>query len=206
MPFESIFTFLFFLFIAVRLYFTRFKYKKSGKTEINAIIKYVAYVPFAAWFAIILLLILPVDTPVKTFDLPANNTLAIVGEGMVVISILLLYWGHKTIGNQWPVVKDMKNYSMVTTGPYKYVRHPIYLSFFLFTIGKSLVFENLLLLWGHTSPLSTNLCHVRLLGVHLSYTVRIALASVLDEDVVPRKWIGISGYELNWSLRGLSAQ
>ena len=146
MPFESIFTFLFFLFIAVRLYFTRFKYKKSGKTEINAIIKYVAYVPFAAWFSIILLLILPVDTPVKTFDLPANNTLAIVGEGMVVISILLLYWGHKTIGNQWPVVKDMKNYSMVTTGPYKYVRHPIYLSFFLFTIGKSMVFANLLLL------------------------------------------------------------
>ena len=138
--------FLFSLFVAVRLYFTRFKYKRKVKTEINKYVKYIAFGPFVIWFGIILLLILPVDTPVKAFNLPTNDTLPIVGEGMVVISILLLYWGHKTMGNQWPVVKDMKNYSMVTTGPYKYVRHPIYLSFFLFTIGKSMVFANLLLL------------------------------------------------------------
>ena len=137
---------LFSLFVAIRLYFTRFKYKRKVKTEINKYVKYVAFGPFAVWFIIILLLILPVDTPVKSFSLQTNDTLVWFGEGMVVISILLLYWGHKTIGNQWPVAKDMKNYRMVTTGPYKYIRHPIYLSFFLFTVGKSLVFENLLLL------------------------------------------------------------
>lgn len=146
MPYESIITSLFFLFVAIRLYFTRIKYKRKVKTEINNYVKYTAFGPFVIWFAVILLLILPIDTPVKAFNLPANDTLAIVGEGMVAISILLLYWGHKTIGNQWPVVNAMKNYKMVTTGPYKYIRHPIYLSFFLFVIGKSLAFANLLLL------------------------------------------------------------
>jgi len=138
--------FLFFLFIAVRLYFTRFKYKRKVKTEMNRYVKFIAFGPFAMWFIIILLLILPVNTPVTAFNLQTNDALSIAGEVMVVISILLLYWGHKTIGNQWPVAKDMKNYTMVTTGPYKYIRHPIYLSFFLFTIGKSMVFANLLLL------------------------------------------------------------
>ena len=138
--------FLFLLFISIRLYFTRIKYKRKVKTEINNYVKYIASGPFVIWFAVILLLILPVDTPVKSFSLQTNDTLIAFGEGMVVISILLLYWGHKTIGNQWPIVKDMKNYRVITTGPYKYIRHPIYLSFFLFSIGESLIFANLFLL------------------------------------------------------------
>ena len=138
--------FLFFLFIAVTLYFTRFKYKRKIKTEIKTYIKSAAFGPFVVWFCIILSLMLPFETPISAYNLPRNDALVWVGEGMVVISILLLYWGHKTIGNQWPVVNDMTNYRMVTTGPYKYIRHPIYLSFFLFTIGKTLVFANLLLL------------------------------------------------------------
>jgi protein-S-isoprenylcysteine O-methyltransferase Ste14 len=144
MPYRSVP--LFFLFIAIRLYFTRIKYKRKVEAEVNRYVKYIALGPFFLWLSIILLLILPVNTPLKAFNLPINDALVVFGEIMIAISILLLYWGHKTIGNQWPVAKNMENYKLITTGPYKYVRHPIYLSFFLFVIGKSMVFANLLLL------------------------------------------------------------
>ncbi len=41
---------------------------------------------------------------------------------------LILFWRvHKTLGENWsPILEIRRNHKLITDGPYKYVRHPMY--------------------------------------------------------------------------------
>jgi protein-S-isoprenylcysteine O-methyltransferase Ste14 len=56
---------------------------------------------------------------------------------------MLLVWTFHTLGpNLTDTVVTRKNHTLVTTGPYRFVRHPFYLAFAVAVVGGSLVTAN----------------------------------------------------------------
>ena len=65
--------------------------------------------------------------------------------GFILIALwgVLFVWTFQTLGkNLTDTVVTRKGHTLVTTGPYRYVRHPFYLAFFIAVIGGSLVTAN----------------------------------------------------------------
>jgi protein-S-isoprenylcysteine O-methyltransferase Ste14 len=66
-----------------------------------------------------------------------------IGVGLGVITALLLTWTFRSLGkNITDTVITRQKHSLVTTGPYRWVRHPFYISFLLGMIANSLVMAN----------------------------------------------------------------
>jgi len=65
------------------------------------------------------------------------------GVGFALIAGLLLVWMFRTLGrNLTDTVVTRKQHTLVTTGPYRWVRHPLYSSAALAIVGNSLVAAN----------------------------------------------------------------
>lgn len=73
-------------------------------------------------------------------NLPATFT----GLLFFAISFLLRYWAVRTLGKQWGIHlegKEKEGRHLVRTGPYRYIRHPIYLAAMCEVIGIPLFFN-----------------------------------------------------------------
>jgi protein-S-isoprenylcysteine O-methyltransferase Ste14 len=76
-----------------------------------------------------------------------------IGFVFIAVWVVLFACTFQTLGrNLTDTVVTRKDHSLVTTGPYRYVRHPFYLAFFLAFIGSSLVFANWFLLLAGMVP------------------------------------------------------
>ena len=66
-----------------------------------------------------------------------------VGVGLCLASVMLVLWCDRHLGRNFSrVLRIRKEHSLVKTGPYRWVRHPIYTSGILFLIGIFLVTSN----------------------------------------------------------------
>ena len=65
------------------------------------------------------------------------------GVGLALIAGWLLVWMFRTLGrNLTDTVVTRKEHTLVTTGPYRWVRHPLYTSAVLITVAYSVVAAN----------------------------------------------------------------
>ncbi len=66
-----------------------------------------------------------------------------VGVGIGITSLPFLVWVHRTLGKFWvPTLDIMDGHKLVTTGPYRWIRHPMYTSSLAFMLGTSLITDN----------------------------------------------------------------
>ena len=75
-------------------------------------------------------------------------SLAFRFSGVVIgfVSLGLLLVCHRSLGINWSgVVQLTKNHSMVTSGPYRHIRHPMYTSLFGSALGFALMSANWLI-------------------------------------------------------------
>ena len=75
--------------------------------------------------------------------------------GVVLIGLwgILLVWTFQSLGkNLTDTVVTRKDHKLVTTGPYRYVRHPFYMGFFMAIVGGSIVAANWFLLLAGMIP------------------------------------------------------
>ena len=73
------------------------------------------------------------------FELPLS--IRLIGAAISIISVLLILWVFRSIGrNISETVLTKQDHELVTSGPYRWVRHPLYSSALLliFTIGLML--------------------------------------------------------------------
>ena len=64
---------------------------------------------------------------------------AVVGLGLAVAGLLLHAWARRTLGPMWSgVVQVRAQHALVERGPYRLVRHPIYLAGLLLALGTFL--------------------------------------------------------------------
>lgn len=82
------------------------------------------------------------------------------GVGLGVVTAALLIWTFRTLDtNLTDTVVTRKNHTLVTSGPYRWVRHPFYLAFLMAMIADSLVMANWFL--ALTGGLAVSLIFIR---------------------------------------------
>ena len=60
------------------------------------------------------------------------------GVGIALIGFVLLQWAQTTLGRSWSdTPRMMKEQALITSGPYQFIRHPIYTAFILI-LGSTL--------------------------------------------------------------------
>lgn len=58
-------------------------------------------------------------------------------------AMVITQWCYRILGSQWQVSKDIpKNYKLITTGPFKYLRHPIYFAQILVVAGCAVIISD----------------------------------------------------------------
>lgn len=96
---------------------------------------------FSVWVGILLYMIDP--RWMAWSSLPLPHWLRWAGAGLCLITIPLIYWMFSHLGgNVTDTVVTRKAHRLVTSGPYRWIRHPMYLfSIFMF-VGFSLLTAN----------------------------------------------------------------
>lgn len=88
-----------------------------------------------------------------SFSLPAR--VRWLGGGLILAGNLLFIWSHRALGRNWtPFLEIRKGHTLVTNGPYRFVRHPMYLAFFLIGIGVSLLSANWIVALSYMLPMT----------------------------------------------------
>ncbi len=68
-----------------------------------------------------------------------NEEIAVLGDILAICGLAVALWARKTLGGNWSGrVVFKENHELVTSGPYQYVRHPIYSGILLMLVGTVL--------------------------------------------------------------------
>lgn len=85
--------------------------------------------------------------------------------GFVLVGVwgILLVWTFQNLGrNLTDTVVTRKDHTLVTTGPYRYARHPFYLAFFVAAIGGSVVAANWFIFLSGCVPIAFLVARTRI--------------------------------------------
>lgn len=75
-----------------------------------------------------------------------NLLLQGMGLGLWATGVVVVVWAARVLGRYMSVEGLTVDHQLVTSGPYRYVRHPVYASFTAIAAGTSFVFRSYLLL------------------------------------------------------------
>jgi protein-S-isoprenylcysteine O-methyltransferase Ste14 len=96
---------------------------------------------FGLLLAIIAALLLPYLPIFRFFNFcPVNPVLSSIGLFLCAAGMALLVWSRKKLGKNWSqTVSAKEGQERVTSGPYHYIRHPIYVGGLIACIGSAIV-------------------------------------------------------------------
>lgn len=76
----------------------------------------------------------------SAFAIPLPAWSRWLGVGLSVIGFLLLVWVHRALGRQWSTSLQLREqHTLITSGPYRWTRHPMYTALFSFFAGLAFV-------------------------------------------------------------------
>ncbi len=146
--FRSIFFILFIAVLVVRAYFGW----KIRRTDRSSWFVQKEAIEREGWWSILLRFILFVymiavavayaANPVWLgfFAAPFPSWLRWAGVALGGLGLLLLVWVHHTLGRHWSTnLQFREKHSLVTGGPYRWARHPMYTALFTFFVGLALI-------------------------------------------------------------------
>ncbi len=90
---------------------------------------------------LVLIMELPVFNSIRQFNVasPLGSVLRYGGVFFCAVGIGFAIWARRHIGRNWGMPRTLKeNPELVTSGPYAYVRHPIYTGILLAIFGSAL--------------------------------------------------------------------
>lgn len=128
--FHVSFIILFAVLMAIRAYYHRQAIKYGGKVEFKEkrLIRAVIAVPFV--YFLVRYMVDPGFLALADFYIPI--WLQWLGFVLGVLSILLTIWIHVNLGiNFSSVLHVREKHTLITSGPYKWVRHPMYTVLFI---------------------------------------------------------------------------
>lgn len=75
--------------------------------------------------------------------LPFSPVLAWVGVVAILAYLYSFYRSHRDLGHNWSATLEIREkHALVTSGIYHYVRHPMYVSFWLMAVAQALLLQN----------------------------------------------------------------
>jgi protein-S-isoprenylcysteine O-methyltransferase Ste14 len=79
------------------------------------------------------------------FDYPAPPWLPLASIPLFASGLALFWMSHRDLGENWSVTLELKqNHALVTNGIYRRIRHPMYTSIWLCSLGQALCVPNYL--------------------------------------------------------------
>ena len=101
----------------------------------------------ALGFCIIGLVIVPAlhltVGPFEFADYRFQPILAWLGSGTMIAFLVVFHLSHKHLADNWSVSLEIrKDHELVQNGIYSMIRHPMYSSFYLWSIGQALLLPN----------------------------------------------------------------
>jgi len=76
-------------------------------------------------------------------DRPFIPAIAVLGILVLCGALLLFYRSHADLGKNWSISLQIRDeHRLVTSGIYRYIRHPMYTSFFLLAVAQVLLLPN----------------------------------------------------------------
>jgi len=114
----------------------RVKRTKARETSMDRLITLVVVVIaynllFAQWLRI---------GPLRLRFLPESPTIAWVGIAVTWLGVAVAVWARYCLGEYWSARVTLKEgHQLIRTGPYRFVRHPIYTGMLLGSVGTVLV-------------------------------------------------------------------
>jgi protein-S-isoprenylcysteine O-methyltransferase Ste14 len=135
--------FLFFVaYMVIRFYYGK-PHKKSEKKSIHGKNREKALVGLVSLGSFIIPMIWVFSDLFLAFDMGFPDYVRVFGITILLVSLWLFYWVHKILGRNWsPVLEIQKDHKLITEGPYKRVRHPMYTQTWLLVIGQFLILSN----------------------------------------------------------------
>ena len=92
-------------------------------------------VGFGWWLLIFRRLPPPFDASLT----PRTDLTQLIGVMLGVAGLLITFWARRTLAGNWSSdVTFKQDHEMMKTGPYRYVRHPIYTGLLLMCLGTAL--------------------------------------------------------------------
>lgn len=99
---------------------------------------------YAAWLTIEP--IRPVTWDRWPLDHSASDWFGWLAVPLLGIALWLFWYSHHTIGRYWSIgVELKKSHRLVTSGPYRYLRHPLYTALFLGYLGTLFALQSWML-------------------------------------------------------------
>ncbi len=78
---------------------------------------------------------------------PLSEWIQWTGVVLAILPLFYLIWVHQHLDTQWSIALEIQEeHKLITTGPYRRVRHPMYLGIFVYTIGLCLISLNILVI------------------------------------------------------------
>jgi protein-S-isoprenylcysteine O-methyltransferase Ste14 len=72
--------------------------------------------------------------------IPLGEWIQWSGIVMALVPIFFLIWVHRHLDRQWSIALEIQEeHKLITTGPYRHVRHPMYLGIFIYTMGLMMI-------------------------------------------------------------------
>jgi protein-S-isoprenylcysteine O-methyltransferase Ste14 len=129
-------------FILLGAIYVYFLFKKSKNVRTNAFSVLEGFILLAL---VIFGLLIPhgVFWLLPEFNLEISEYAHQISIGLMIIAVLLLLRTFKDLGKQYsPTLQIFEYHGLITSGVYKYVRHPMYLTALLLLIAQSLALPN----------------------------------------------------------------
>ena len=78
-----------------------------------------------------------------SFKMNLPDWIRLSGSVVASFGLAFLWRVHKVLGSHWsPITELTKEHKLIRSGPYKYIRHPMYSAFYLLIIGTWLNMSN----------------------------------------------------------------
>ena len=125
----------------IRKYHTAKYYKQEMSDFMNAKAEWPFYIVMGIGMVLPLVYVFSSKYDFANYNLP--NFVSWAGVVVFVIAIWLLHKSHVDLKRQWtfaPAIR--KNHKLITTGIFKYIRHPMYAAHILWAIAQAMILPN----------------------------------------------------------------
>ena len=112
--------------------------------------------------------------------------ITIIAFILMFLRILLKIWSVKTLNEFWsPYIEIKKEHKLVINGPYKYIRHPVYLGTILDSIAIPLFLNSYFTLWF------ISWIYIIIIFIRLNIEEKVLVKEFADEYLIYRKNTGM---------------
>ena len=105
---------------------------------------------FLVFVGSLLLPMIYIFTPLLRFaDYRLPAWMPWLGLAVMILGLWLFWRSHADLGNNWSITLEIrKDHELITNGVYRFIRHPMYASIFLFSLAQGLMLSNWLAGWA----------------------------------------------------------